>query len=86
MFLCAEWGGYLMKVLQDFSVGLQHTGLVIGDGSLPTERFDEFLCCSLVVPRHGWEQVMFDLAAERAEQEVGYRVSFEVSRGEHLPA
>jgi len=75
-----------MQVLQDLPVGLQHTGFVIGDGSLPAECFDDLLYLSLVVPWHGWEQVVLDLAAERAEQEVGNAVGFEVSRGEHLPA
>lgn len=75
-----------MEVLQDFPVRLQHAGLMIGDGSLPTERLDDFLRLSLVVPRHGREQMMLDLATEGTEQEVGKGVSFEISRGEDLPA
>ncbi len=75
-----------MEVLQDFPVRLQHISLMIGDGSLPTEYFDDFLCLSLVVPRHGWEQMVLDLATEGTEQEVGKGVSFEISRGEYLPA
>jgi hypothetical protein len=43
---CAD----LVKMLQDLFVGLEHAGLVVGDGMISTESFDNRLRFSQFVP------------------------------------
>ncbi len=74
-----------MKVLQEFPVGLQQPGLVIGDGMRLAERFDDRLRFSQFVARDLREQVMLDLVVQSTVPEVGKGVGFDVSGGDHLP-
>jgi hypothetical protein len=85
-FLLAQRSTDPVKVLQDFPVRSKHAGLVIGDGMGLAEGFDDFLRFSQFVPGHVREQVMLDLVVESAVPEVGKRVGFHVSGGEHLAA
>src|SRR5215212_1588427 len=85
-YLFAQWGTYLMKVLQEFPVGLQQSSLVIGDGTRVAERFDDRLRFSQFVARDLREQVMLDLVVQTTVPEVGKGVGFDVSGGENLPA
>ena len=86
MYLFAQWGTHLMKVLQEFPVGLQQSSLIIGDGTRLAERFDDRLRFSQFVARDLREQVMLDLVVQTTVPEVGKGVGFDVSGGGHLPA
>src|SRR5688500_18048962 len=60
-----------VEVLQDLLVGLEHAGLVVGDGVIPAEGSDDRLCLSQLVAGHPREQVVFDLVVEAPVPEVG---------------
>jgi len=75
-----------VEVLQDLLVGLEHAGLVVGDGVIPAEGSDDRLCLSQLVAGHPREQVVFDLVVEAPVPEVGDRVGYDVAAGQYLPA
>ena len=75
-----------MQVLEDLSVGLEHTGLVVGDGVLPAEAPDDTLRLWQLVAGQPREQMVFDLVVETAVPEVGDRVAYDVATGQYLPA
>ena len=75
-----------MQAVQDFPVGFQHTRLVIGDGVLLAEGFDDLLRFSQSVPGHGWEEVMLDLVVQTAIPEIGEGAGFDIAGSKHLLA
>ena len=58
----SQRGADPVEVPQDFIVGLEHAGLVVGDTLIPAEVPDDRLRFSQLVARHPWEEVVFDLA------------------------
>lgn len=74
----------LMKVSENFPVGLKHAGLMIGDRMLSTKWFDDFLSFSHFVSGHAWKEMVFDLVVEAAVHEICNRVSPDTSSGNHL--
>ena len=68
-----------MQVLEDLPVGLEHAGLVVGDGVISTEVSDDLLCFSQLVPGQSRKQVVFDLVVEAAVPEVGDLVGKDVN-------
>ena len=66
-------------MLQDLFVGLEHAGLVVGDGVIPAEASDDRLRFSQLVAGQPREQVVFDLVVEAAVPEVGNRVGCDVA-------
>src|SRR5215211_1449153 len=75
-----------MQVLEDLPVGLEHAGLVVGDGMISTESFDDRLRFSQLVAGQPWKQVVFDLVVQAAIPEVGDRMGDDVPACQYLPA
>ena len=73
-----------MEKVQNVFVGLEHTGLAIGDCMLLAEGFDEWPCLPQFVPGHSWEQMMLDLVVQTAIPEVDQGRTFDVAGCEHL--
>ena len=74
-----------VHVLKDLPVGPEETRFIIMDGPLLAEYFDEFLCPAEIFSRHSRKQMVLDLAAELAEEEVGKTIRQKVSGGNDLP-
>ncbi len=72
-------------MLQDLSVGLEHAGLVVGDGVIPAELPDDRLRFSQLVAGQPREQVVFDLVVEAAVPEVRDRMGQDVAARQDLP-
>ena len=68
-----------MQVLEDLSVGLEHAGLVVGDGVIPAEAPDDRLRFSQLVAGQPREQVVFDLVVEATVPEVGDWVGYDIA-------
>ena len=66
-------------MLQDLFVGLEHAGLVVGDGVISAEASDDRLRLLQLVAGQPREQVVFDLVVEAPVPEVGDRVSDNVA-------
>ncbi len=74
-----------MEEVQNFLVGLQHTGLAIGNGVLLAEGLDQGPCLSQSVPGHGREQMMLDLIVQSAIPEVDQGRALDIAGRKHLP-
>ena len=68
-----------MQVLEDLFVGLEHPGLMVGDGVLAAEAPDDRLRLSQLVAGQPREQVVFDLVVEATVPEVGDWVGYDVA-------
>jgi len=75
-----------MQVLEDLSVGLEHAGLVVGDGVITAEALDDRLRLLELVAGQPREEVVFDLVVEATVPEVGDGVGYYVAAGQHLSA
>ena len=73
-----------MKVLKNFLVGSEEACFIIGYRPLLTKYFNDFLCLTKIVSRHGCEQMMLDLAAELTEEEIGEAIRQKVSCSDDL--
>ncbi len=73
-----------MEKMQYLLVGLEHTGLAIGNSMLFAKGPDERLCLSQFVPGHGWEQVMLDLIVQSAIPKVDQGRTLDVAGRKHL--
>ena len=74
----------MVKVLEDFSIGLKKTGLVIRDTALLAEGFDDLLCFSQFVARDNRQQVVLDLIIQSTIPEISNRMCPDVARTQYL--
>ena len=75
-----------MQEVQDFPIRLKGTSLMISDAVCLAVRPNDLLGFSKFVKRHPREQVVLDLAAERAIAIVSKPTSTNISCREHLLA
>ncbi len=75
-----------MQKAQNVLVGLKHTRLMIVDGVLLAEGFDDRLCFPQFVPGHDGKQMMLDLVVQPAIPKVDQGRTSDSAGGKHLAA